>query len=308
LMSFSRKKPVVEKVIDTKLVLAELDRMLRRLIAANIEMTVATEEGLWNVLGDQAQIEQVLVNLVVNASDAMPKGGKIEISAKNALVKQGEDPAVPPGEYVRLAVADNGTGISPQDLDHIFEPFFTTKDIGKGTGLGLATVAGIMKRLDGAIKVDTVPGRGTTFTVYIPREASTATVIPTVHLRISRGHETVLVVEDEAQVRVMLERTLYSLGYDVISASCGEEALDAAAGREINLVISDVVMPGMTVQDLIGNLRKRHRYVRVLLISGHMDEAIADLLIKDIQIISKPFSTEVLSAKVREILDSREYK
>jgi two-component system cell cycle sensor histidine kinase/response regulator CckA len=261
---------------------------------------------------DAGLIEQVLVNLAVNARDAMPDGGALGIRTANAAVHAGgedADPELQPGEYATISVTDTGTGMPPEVKARIFEPFFTTKAKGRGTGLGLATAYGTVKQSGGHILVDSEPGRGTTFRVFLPRmtEVARADAAPSGAEPVPRGTETILVVEDDADVRVLASRILEALGYAVIPAASGEDAIAAAKARRdgIDLLLTDVVMPGLNGRQVANQIAPIHPRCRVLYTSGYTDEAIVHrgVLEDGIAFLAKPYTPVALGLKVREVLD-----
>jgi len=311
LLAFSRKQVLQPEVLDLNAVVKNLEKMLRRLIGEDIELTARLAENLGAVEADPGQIEQVIMNLAVNARDAMPEGGKLSI--ETGEVRLDEDYArnhkgVRPGEYVMLAVTDTGQGMDKMTQAKIFEPFFTTKEQGKGTGLGLATVYGIVKQSGGNIWCYSEPGRGTTFKVYLPRvraepegraEVQAGEAAPS-------GLEHILVVEDESTVRLLLDRVLGSLKYRVTVAADGPQALELVEGRGLrpDLVITDVVMPGMSGRELVERLRKDRPDLKVLYMSGYTDNAIVHHGVLDpgTPFLQKPFTRHSLAAKIREVL------
>ncbi len=312
LLAFSRRQIVELKIVDINKILLEVDKMLRRLIGENIELITRTQEDLWRVKIDPGQLEQVLTNLVVNAQDAMPGGGKVIIETANVTIDSSYTATHAnsvPGEYVMLAVSDTGCGMDKETAKHIFEPFFTTKEKGKGTGLGLSTCYGIIKQNKGNIWVYSEPDRGTSIKVYLPR---TQGVDDNKKVRkmseiLPGGTETVLVVEDEYAVRQVITRTLAGAGYTVIEASNGEEALSLAVERldEIQLLITDVVMPRMGGEELGKKLNELKPGLDVLFISGYTDNSIVHqgILDEGINFIQKPFKPVNLLEKIRTILD-----
>jgi signal transduction histidine kinase len=306
LLAFSARQVLQPAVVDLNALVQSLGRMLRRLIGEDIRLTTAPGAGLGAVRVDPGQIEQVLVNLAVNARDAMPDGGRLTIGTSNADVVASDD--LPRGRYVVLQVTDSGVGMTPEILARVFEPFFTTKERGKGTGLGLATVYGIVQQSDGHVRVDSAPGAGTTFRVYLPRveapveaprEAAPVTAP-------EAGSETVLVAEDEPLVRVLVRKTLTQAGYRVLEAGGGEEALQLAARHDgtIHLLVTDVVMPGMSGRELMRRLAEVRPSVKVLYMSGYSDEAVErhGVLDPGTAFMQKPFTPSVLARRVREVL------
>jgi PAS domain S-box-containing protein len=314
LLAFSRKEIVDPIVLDLNDLLGELDKMLRRLISEDIELTTRLAGDLWPVKIDPTQVEQVVVNLAVNARDAMPGGGKLTLETANVTLDAAyaaRHLEVAPGEYVLLAVSDTGVGMDDKVKAHLFEPFFTTKERGKGTGLGLATVFGIVKQNGGYIGVYSEPGQGATFKVYLPRVSAGAPApVPPVPQPAARGSETLLLVEDEPMLQEIVCDTLQGQGYSVLTASDGVEALQVAEAHEgpIHLLLTDVVMPRLGGKALADRLRPRRPEMRVLFISGYTDNAIVhhSVLAEGVHFLSKPFELEALAHKVREVLDAAE--
>ena len=315
LLAFSRKQVLQPKVLDLNLVVSDLERMLTRLIGENIELCTLLEPKLASIKVDPGQIEQIIMNLAVNARDAMPQGGKLTIETRNVLVDDEyarRHIAVTPGPFVMLAVSDSGSGIDSQTQSRIFEPFFTTKEVGKGTGLGLSTVYGIVKQSGGNIWVHSEVGLGTTFTIYLP---STEENLQTYkresgNERGFRGTETVLITEDEEVVRKLACQVLRMHGYKLLEAADGSEALLICESHlaPIDLLITDVVMPGMSGPELASRLTELRPESKVLLMSGYTDSAIVHhgVLEGGANFIQKPFSTEALAIKVREVLDAKQ--
>jgi PAS domain S-box-containing protein len=311
LLAFSRKAVLEPKVLDLRTVVMELDKMLRRILGEDVQLATLADPDLGLVKADPGQVEQVLLNLVVNARDAMPRGGKLTIEIRNATLTQGytvANPEARTGPHVLLAVSDTGTGMKPDVLAHIFEPFFTTKGE-NGTGLGLATVHGIVQQGGGHIAVVSEPGRGTTFRVYlpcVPERTPTRGSDPGVQA-MPRGSEAVLLVEDEDGVRALSRYVLRSCGYAVLEAQDAAQALRIAERQRgrIHLLITDVVMPGMSGQKLAGRLRQLHTETKVLYLSGFTDEAVVrhGVFQEQVSFLQKPFSPSALAYKVREVLD-----
>ena len=314
LLAFSRKQIIEPRVLDLNAVVADMDKMLRRIIGEDVELRTVPGAGLWPVKVDPTQIEQVIVNLAVNARDAMPHGGKLTVETANVTPLQ-----LPPirgeleggGEYVLLAIGDTGVGMSEAVQAHLFEPFFATKDEGKGTGLGLATVYGIVRQSGGDIQVASQAGQGTTLKIYLPRAAEAASALPSRDGAgsLPGGTETVLLVEDDPGVRALAGRVLCRQGYHVWEAADGPQALRLVAeqGDPMHLLLSDVIMPGMSGPVLADQLRAERPQLKVLFISGYADEALGrhGVLESGIPFLQKPFSPESLARKVREVLDSR---
>ena len=314
LLAFARRQVLAPQALDLNAVVTNIDKMLRRLIGENIELSVVLEPELGWVKADPGQIEQVILNLALNARDAMPQGGQLTLETANVELNEGDTRtrvSVLPGRYVMLAVSDSGMGMDAETQAHIFEPFFTTKDQGKGTGLGLATVHGIVEQSNGAIEVTSVIDGGSIFRVFLPvvEEGADSDRAAT-PLGETRGSETLLLAEDEAMVRQLLSRILRDLGYEVFEASSGEEALSIAYNleRPIDLLITDVVMPGMSGRELAELVTVSRPTTRVLFMSGYTDEATVHrgVLGGEADFIGKPFTPQGLGHKVREVLDASE--
>jgi two-component system cell cycle sensor histidine kinase/response regulator CckA len=312
LLAFSRKQLLQPKVLDLTSTVAEMDKMLQRLIGEDVHLATILDPQLKKVKADPGQIEQVLMNLAVNARDAMPGGGKLTIETKNVYLDEAYargHATVTPGLYVMLAVSDTGHGMDAQTMEHIFEPFFTTKEQGKGTGLGLSTVFGIVKQSGGNIWVYSEPGHGTTFKVYFPAIAEEGDSIePDVATpEVPRGTETILVVEDEEAVRFLLQAILEDEGYKVLAATSGVGALNVCKEHEgpIHLVMTDVVMPEMSGRQLVERLTGRCGDAKVLYMSGYTDNAIVHhrVLEPGVEFLQKPFTPDAVVRKVRDVLD-----
>jgi len=314
LLAFSRKQMLAPKVIDLNTVVTENLRMLERVIGEDIDLVMVPGEELGSVKADPGQVEQVIMNLAVNARDAMPQGGKLTIETANISLDEEYarfHESVKPGDYVMLAISDTGAGMDAETQNHIFEPFFTTKGL-KGTGLGLSTVYGIVKQSEGYIWVYSEPGKGTTFKVYLPRvnyigepvSVQPAAAPP----KAEYGHETVLLVEDEAKLRGLARQSLEGQGYTVIEAGDGIEAMQQAQAHRgpIHLLLTDVIMPGMNGRELAGQLAPRRPEMRVLYMSGYTENAIGHngMLDEGINLLQKPFTLAAMKAKVREVLDT----
>jgi len=312
LLAFSRRQVLEVKVVDLNAILKDLDKMLRRMIREDVELETHLTEDLGNVKVDPGQIEQVVMNLAVNARDAMPSGGKLTIETANVVLDEEyarRHVAVTPGRYVMLSVSDTGVGMTPEVKERIFEPFFTTKEKGKGTGLGLSTVYGIVKQSGGNIWVYSEPGRGTTFKIYLPRVDEPLEEIgkKVAKEEFPAGNETILLVEDDEEVRKLAVRILEKQGYEVLVAAQGNDALILSEKHDqpIHLMVTDVVMPGLNGQELANRLRVHHPEMRVLYMSGYTDDTITHhgILEKGMNYIQKPFTIEGLLRKVRRVLD-----
>lgn len=313
LLTFSRRQLIEPRVINVNELIGNLRKMLGRLIGEDIELATTFAENLGSVRIDPGQLQQLLVNLCVNARDAMPEGGRLVIETGNSEIDESfchMHPDVQPGRYVRIAVIDSGQGMSKEVRQRIFEPFFTTKGEGRGTGLGLAMVFGAVKQAGGVIDVYSELGMGATFRIYLPRIEAPSERIAQVLAKadLPRGNELILLVEDSASVRELAAAMLKRLGYRVLSAANGGEALlIAEQHREpIDLLLTDVVMPGMNGRDLSERLQKCHREMRVLFSSGYTEDTIVRHGVMDetMHYIGKPYSMQALSVKVRRVLDS----
>jgi PAS domain S-box-containing protein len=310
LLAFSRKQVLQPRTLDLNQLVAGMERMLRRLLAENIEVHLHLAEDAGPVHADPGQMEQVLLNLVLNARDAMPEGGKLIVETAGIDLEAPDGAAavgVAPARYIVLAVSDTGVGMDEDVRAHLFEPFFTTKEPGKGTGLGLATVYGIVQQSGGNVWVYSEPGHGTTFKVYLPRGAAAAAGPQARPAAPGRGSETVLVVEDALAVRALASRVLAGAGYTVLSAGHGAEAEAIAAGHPgpIHLLLTDVVMPGVSGRQLAERIAVRRPEIAVLYMSGYTDDAIVHhgVLQQGTPYLEKPFSPDDLARKVREVLD-----
>jgi two-component system cell cycle sensor histidine kinase/response regulator CckA len=310
LLAFSERQVLNPVVLDLNRLVKNVNKMLRRLIGEDIALVTTLAPDLGAVRADPGQIEQVLVNLAVNARDAMPQGGQLAIATQHVDIANGSVAGpVPPGRYVLLRVTDTGVGMDHETQLRVFDPFFTTKPRGKGSGLGLATVHGIVRQSGGAITVESAPGAGATFRIYLPRV--TAPLDPVAASAVvtapARGSETVLLAEDEELVRIMARKVLEQAGYRVLATAGGAEALTIAAGHDgpIHLLLTDVVMPEMSGRELMRRLIARRPEVRVLYMSGYADEAIAQHGVLDpgTAFMQKPFTPGALARRVREVLD-----
>ena len=310
LLAFSRKQLLELKVVDVNAIVSDMERLLQPLIGENVELTTRLAPDAGHTRADAGQLEQVLMNLVVNAKDAMPNGGKITVQTQNVTLDENHrrgQTFIRPGNYLMLSVNDNGTGMDKETQSRIFEPFFTTKEKGKGTGLGLSTVYGIVKQTGGYVIVQSEEGRGTTFHIYLPRveEPAEKHAVPVARAA-AGGTETVLLVEDEESVRQLVRETLTTKGYSVVEAENGEAGLAAASKHKgkIDLVITDVVMPGMGGRELVHQLSLARPETKVLYLSGYTEDAIVSegTIEKGTAFLQKPFTLQALSRKVREVL------
>ncbi len=312
LLAFSRKQVLQPRVVDLGALVSDAANLLRRLIGEDVTLTLALLPRPGWVLVDPGQIEQVLMNLAVNARDAMPRGGQLTVETATAEVDEEYArgrPEMEAGRYVVLSVSDTGTGMSDEAMGHLFEPFFTTKEKGKGTGLGLATVHGIVKQSRGHIWVYSELGRGTTFKVYLPEVGGPATEVEEpAPARAAGGAETVLVVEDDDSLRALVVRVLRSLGYRVLEAPEGTSALILSKTHDgsIDLLLTDVVMPGISGRELAEQIRVSRRRIKILYMSGYTENAIVHHGVLDpaTALLEKPFTPDVLAARVRTVLDS----
>jgi PAS domain S-box-containing protein len=314
LLAFSRKQTLQPRVLALREAIGELGQLLRRLVGDTIEVKLEYGADLWPVHADEAQLSNAIINLVVNARDAMEKGGTVTIRSANETVVSAAafgTAVMPAGDYVRIEVADTGTGIAPEHLGKIFDPFFTTKPVGQGTGLGLATVYGIVKQTGGFIDVKSDVGKGTTFQIYLPRHRADADALVAAEperaaFRDVTGQDTILLVEDEEAVRSFAARALKMRGYSVLEASGGEEALEIvkSAKQPIHLLITDVVMPNMDGPTLVRNVKRIKPDMAVIFMSGYAEEAFRrnDENAADLHFLPKPFGLKQLAAKVKEVL------
>jgi signal transduction histidine kinase/ActR/RegA family two-component response regulator len=312
LLAFASKQTIAPKVLDVNENIEGMLKMLRRLMGENIDLEWLPGQAVHTVKMDPSQLDQILANLCVNARDAFTDGGKVVIKTENKAFNEsfhvGSD-EFPPGEYVLIVVSDNGQGMDAETLENIFEPFFTTKGMGKGTGLGLATVYGVVQQNHGFVHVYSEPGRGATFNIYLPRyqakaELRTAIEMPS---RAEHGHETILLVEDEPSILKMTRSILRKLGYQVLAAESPAGALQLARQfpGELHLLVTDVVMPEMDGRELAREILALHPNLRHLFMSGYPADIIADHGVLDdgVNFIHKPFSRKDLGNKVREVLD-----
>jgi CheY-like chemotaxis protein len=313
LLAFSRRQVLQPEVLDLNHIVREMERMLQHLIGEDIHLGIDLNPQLGPVKADPGQIEQVIMNLVVNARDAMPNGGHLSIQTENIVLGEDfvrEHEGSRPGQYVLLSVSDNGCGISADARSHLFEPFFTTKDIGRGTGLGLSTVYGIVKQSEGYIRVESQEGLGSTFAVYLPQVEGKSCPVKRGYAAAQPhiGSETILLVEDEESVLELARRLLLMHGYRVLSARDGASALQICREHDapVHLLVTDVVMPVVSGWELARQVVAMRPEVKVLFMSGYSEEAITykGFLEPNTAFLHKPFSTSSLTDKVREILST----
>jgi CheY-like chemotaxis protein len=314
ILSFCRKQEMNVGALDLNLLVSDFAKMLTRLIREDVSLELSLSEEVWSIEGDRSQMEQVLVNLIVNARDAMSEGGQITISTENVTISDSGiydvDLKSVKGEYVVLTVSDQGEGIDPQTLSKIFDPFFTTKEIGKGTGLGLATVRGIISQHNGRIVVRSSPGKGATFCIYLPRGSRNAQVVQSTGLEVDQiigGNETILLVEDDKEVLKVLSSSMTSAGYTMLTAEDGMEALEIFErdGESIDLLVTDLVMPGMGGKALARIVRKSAPYLPILFVTGHsfdIDQHELTAAPKT-KLLQKPFKLNAFAHKVRSLLE-----
>lgn len=312
LLAFSRKQVISPQILELNTIVVEIEKLLGRLIGEHIEFSYSLHPALNRVRVDPIQVEQIIVNLVLNARDAMPQGGKISIETGNVDIGEGfssKGAHVPPGKYVVLVISDNGSGMDEHTQNRIFEPFYTTKELGKGTGLGLATVYGIVKQSGGTIWVYSEPGQGTTFKIYFPRFEASPSDYSSRNLRSENynGNETILLVENAEPLRALAKEFLKSNGYAVLDAENGHEAIRIAKafGGPIHLLLTDVIMPQMGGKHLAEQLASFRPATKVLYMSGYSDDGIArtGILVTEKVFLEKPFTRDTLLRKVRRLLD-----
>ena len=315
LLAFSRKQILKPEILNINQAVDDISNLLKRLIGEDVTLMTILGYDVKPVKVDPGQLSQVVVNLAVNARDAMPQGGTLTIETKNVSVEpraNNGSRGVPPGDYVMMSVSDTGIGMSEETMRHLFEPFYTTKDVGRGTGLGLATVYGVIKQSDGFITVDSAPGEGTTFRIFLPRVEAPVeeTAVETSAAGEREGGETILLVEDEEMVRNLASEILQSCGYRVVEATTGVEAIEICESRrlEIDLLLTDVVMPQMNGRELWEKLATEQPRMKVLFTSGYTDDTIVRNGIRndETNFLQKPFSLDALVRKVREVLDAEE--
>jgi signal transduction histidine kinase len=314
LLAFARQQPLEPKVLDTNKLVGGMSEMLRRTLGERVEVETVLAGGLWRVSADPAQIESALVNLAVNARDAMPEGGKLTIETTNCELDEryaAVHEEVTAGQYVMLSVTDTGTGMPQEVIERAFEPFYTTKTVGRGTGLGLSQVFGFIKQSNGHVKIYSEVSHGTTIKLYLPRhfgqELKLDTVADESDVPLGRADEVILVVEDEARVRHMSVDALRELGYSVVQASDGDHALkQLALLPKVDLLFTDIMMPGMTGRQLADQATAERPALKVLYTTGYTRNAIVHNGIVDygVSFLAKPFSIQALARKVREVLDT----
>jgi two-component system cell cycle sensor histidine kinase/response regulator CckA len=310
LLAFSRQQTMQPRAIDLGIGISELGELLRRLLPEGVALKIERDGEVWPVHADEAQLNNAIINLVVNARDAMPKGGSVTIRIANETIAEATmvgSANMPAGDYVRIEVSDSGVGIPDEYIGKIFDPFFTTKPVGEGTGLGLATVYGIVKQSGAFIAVESAVGRGTSFCIYLPRHYGEVEVRGEIApVRDVTGHETILLVEDEDAVRSFAARALKQRGYQVIEAASGEQALEVVKGRpnDIQLIVTDVVMPNMDGPTLVRAVRRLRPDIQVIFMSGYAEEAFRrnDEKPEDLHFLPKPFGLKQLAAKVKDVL------
>jgi len=313
LLAFSRRQVLKPKITNLNPIINKLEKMLKRIVKEDIELNIVLDENLSNIKTDESKIEQIIMNLVSNASDAMQEGGTLTIETKNVLIDEEyieKHVSLKPGHFVQLTVNDTGTGMNKKTLENIFVPFFTTKDIGKGTGLGLATVYGIVKQSHGNVFVDSELGKGTTFSILLPQcnEKIEEKELSKIVDKEVKPHETILIVEDQTDVRQLITEILKQNGYHIIEASDGEDALEKCKNynKDIHLLITDVIMPNMNGIELRERIISIYSDIKVIFMSGYADNVIAEMGILDIDeiFIEKPFMPSDLLTKIKETIHS----
>jgi PAS domain S-box-containing protein len=309
LLAFGRKQVLQPRIIDLNVVIGNMKAILLSLISENIQLGIRSHAELWRVEADRGQLEQVIMNLVVNAIDAMPRGGKLDIETFNVELKEVRPQfnfPIKPGQYAVVSVRDSGQGMDPTTLSHVFEPFFTTKGETKGTGLGLSTVYGIVKQSGGYILAESTEGVGSTFQVYLPGMDRAAEPLHEDITKAPHGTETILLAEDSRMVRELTRELLEARGYRIIEASSGEEALEICKSHpdNISLILSDIIMNKMTGRELAEQATQLRPGIKVVLMSGYADEITRDNIVKTgFQFIAKPFTGNALATKIRETLE-----
>lgn len=312
LLAFSRKEMIAPRVLDLNQVLEGMKGMLIRLLGEDVYLRTIHASNLWPALIDPGQLDQIILNLAVNARDAMPDGGSLSLETANVVLDESykmHHPDSSPGEYVMLSVSDTGSGMTPEVRTHLFEPFYTTKEMGRGTGLGLATVFGAVKQNKGLVDVYSEPGVGSTFKVFLPHATGTGEVVSRINLlqEVQRGTETILLAEDDPGIRSIAEESLTRLGYRVLACADGNSALDASiATGSIDLLVTDLIMPGMNGKELAKRMMPRHSNLKVLYTSGYTADIIGrhGMLEPGIDFLPKPYVPAELARRVRESLDN----
>jgi PAS domain S-box-containing protein len=310
LLAFARKQTITPVSVNLNVSVESIFKMLTRLIGEDIELIWFPQNDLWNIKLDPSQIDQILANLCVNARDAITQNGKIVIKTENKLIVDKQNSDIPPGEYVKLSVCDNGQGMSKETLEQIFEPFFTTKPMGVGTGLGLSTVYGIVSQNNGFLNIESAEGKGTTFEIFFPRNESIKENIESKSSVVSMTgiRELIMIVEDDESILRLSEKILSKLNYHIVAFTSPIEALNKAEklGDKISLVITDVVMPEMNGKELHEKIKQKIGDVPFLFVSGYTADIISEhgILQKGVEFLEKPYSIQQLSEKVRQILDA----
>jgi nitrogen-specific signal transduction histidine kinase len=311
LLAYSRRQVLQPKVLDLNAIVGDLEKMLRRLVGERVTVNLNCEPALWQVRADPGEIGRAILNLSLNARDAMPEGGTLTIATTNLIHKAVDDTAeLAPGRYAVMAVHDTGLGIDSEVRAHIFEPFYTTKTVGKGTGLGLATVLGIVEQSGGVIRCESQLGAGTTFRIFLPAVAEPVDPVPLTTggaASMPKGSEVILLVEDEEMVRVLTHQILTACGYKVIEGSNGQEGLDLCKAHEgpIDLLVCDVVMPGIHGRELAEGALRLRPGLKIMFMSGHTEDVVLkEGIQKGTAFLQKPFLPAVLAQKVRATLDS----
>ena len=314
LLAFSRQQMLKIEKFNLNDIVLEVEEMIQRPIGEDIQLTTMLADDLWFIEADPGQLSQVLMNLAVNARDAMPQGGSLQIETQNVVIDQDNGrikPKIAPGQYVKLTVSDNGTGMNHDEIDRIFEPFFTTKEMGKGTGLGLATVYGIVAQSQGGITVESSLETGTKFEIYLPRAnqlSEEAAEASSIEKKVQSKHATILLVEDDQSIRQLIQNESENTKYRILAAQNGKEALQIsqAYADTIDLVVTDIVMPNMSGLQLVQELQKKSPTIKILYITGYTDKIIANHGITDgnVNILQKPFTLDQLMTKIEEVLNS----
>ena len=312
LLAFSRKEMIAPRILDLNQVLAGMTGMLIRLLGEDVELRTQHAPDLWPALIDPGQLDQIILNLAVNARDAMPNGGALSLETANVILDESYNARhldSSPGEYVMLSISDTGAGMTQEVMDHLFEPFYTTKEMGKGTGLGLATVFGAVKQDKGLVDVYSEPGVGSTFKVFLPRATGSGETVSHINLihEIQKGTETIILAEDDPGIRSIAEEFLTRLGYRVLACSDGNSALDVSiAAGVVDLLVTDLIMPGMNGKELAKRMLTRHNNLKVLYTSGYTADIIGrhGMLEPGVEFLPKPYVPSELARRVRDILDN----